>query len=104
MELNQLTALSPIDGRYRDKVSELAAFFSEFGLIRYRVLIEVEYLIALSDAGLPQLAPLTPREREDLRKVYLSFTEADAAEIKKTEQVTNHDVKAVEYFLKDQLI
>lgn len=103
MELNVLTAISPIDGRYRSKVDALAPFFSEFGLIRYRVLVEVEYLIALADSGLKQLAPLTQNQKEVLRNSYKAFTEADALKIKSIEKTTNHDVKAVEYFVKEQL-
>ena len=103
MELTPLTALSPVDGRYRTKVTELARFFSEFGLIRYRFHVEVEYLIALSDAGLPQLAPLTEAQRNALRERVANFSENDALTIKKTEETTNHDVKAVEYFLKEVL-
>lgn len=103
MELNQLTAISPIDGRYREKVQELAQFFSEFGLIRYRLRVEVEYLIALSDAELPQLPPLSGSERVALRALYLGFSQADAERIKAFEQTTNHDVKAVEYFMKERL-
>lgn len=103
MELNKLTAISPIDGRYRGKVEELAQYFSEFGLIKYRVLVEVEYFIALVDAGIDALNDF-PKERfDDLRAIYINFTEADALEIKATERVTNHDVKAVEYFLKDKM-
>jgi len=103
MELNKLTAISPIDGRYRGKVDELAQYFSEFGLIKYRVLVEVEYLIALVNSGIAPLQDF-PKERfEDLRAIYTNFTEADALEIKATERVTNHDVKAVEYFLKDKM-
>ncbi len=103
MELNALTAISPIDGRYRSKVEALAPYFSEFGLIRYRVLVEVEYLIALSDFGLKQLAPLTGEQKAALRKCHTQFTEADALKIKATEKITNHDVKAVEYFVKEKL-
>lgn len=103
MELNKLTAISPIDGRYRGKVEELAQYFSEFGLIKYRVLVEVEYFIALVNTGIDALNDF-PKERfEDLRAIYKDFTEADALEIKATERVTNHDVKAVEYFLKDKM-
>jgi adenylosuccinate lyase len=103
MELNKLTAISPIDGRYRGKVEELAHYFSEFGLIKYRVLVEVEYFIALVDTGIEALNDF-PKERvDDLRAIYKNFTEADALEIKATERVTNHDVKAVEYFLKDKM-
>lgn len=103
MELNTLTAISPIDGRYRRKVAELAPYFSEFGLIRYRVLIEIEYLITLSTSGISPMAAFPKDKFEDLRAVYKNFTEEDALEIKTTERTTNHDVKAVEYFVKDRL-
>lgn len=103
MELNTLTAISPIDGRYRRKVAELAPYFSEFGLIRYRVLIEIEYLITLSTSGISPMATFPKDKFEDLRAVYKNFTEEDALEIKTTERTTNHDVKAVEYFVKDRL-
>ena len=103
MELNKLTAISPIDGRYRGKVEELAQYFSEFGLIKYRVLVEVEYFIALVYTGVDALNDF-PKERfKDLRAIYKNFTEDDALEIKNNERVTNHDVKAVEYFLKDKM-
>lgn len=103
MRLNELTALSPIDGRYRRKTSELAPFLSEWGLMKYRVHVEVEYFIELSklDAlGIPGLSEL---QVESLRKVYREFSESDAEAIKAFEKVTNHDVKAVEYFLKDKM-
>lgn len=103
MKLSALTALSPVDGRYRNKVDALTPYFSEYGLIKYRIRIEVEYLIALSDAGLPQLAPLTAKQRDRLRKAWINFTEDDAQTIKDTEKITNHDVKAVEYYLKAEL-
>ncbi len=103
MELNKLTAISPIDGRYRGKVDELAQYFSEFGLIKYRVLVEVEYLIALVNLGIAPLQDFPKDRFEDLRAIYTNFTEADALEIKATERVTNHDVKAVEYFLKNKM-
>jgi adenylosuccinate lyase len=103
MEFTPLTAISPVDGRYRNKVDQLAAYFSEFGLIRYRFHVEVEYLIALSDVGLPQLPPLSEAHRAELRRKVNAFSEADALAIKKTEETTNHDVKAVEYFLKSVL-
>jgi adenylosuccinate lyase len=102
MLLNALTAISPIDGRYRSKVEELSAYFSEFGLTRYRVLVEVEYFIALCKLPLPQLKALEQYPFADLQAIYLNFSEADAQQIKETEKVTNHDVKAVEYFLKDK--
>jgi adenylosuccinate lyase len=104
MELNALTAISPVDGRYRGKTNELAPYFSEFGLIKYRVRVEVEYLISLVESNVEPLKDF-PREKFDsLRNCYLNFTENDALWIKNSEKVTNHDVKAVEYFLKEQMI
>jgi adenylosuccinate lyase len=103
MSLSPLTAISPVDGRYRSKVEELAPYFSEYGLMRYRVLVEVEYFIALTEIPLPQLRPLTTVERDQLGDIYEKFSEADAQEIKRYEATTNHDVKAVEYFLKDKM-
>lgn len=103
MELTQLSAISPVDGRYRSKVANLAPYFSEFGLIRYRVLVEVEYFIALAEIPLEQLNGVTESQKESLRDLYRNFTEADAMKIKDTEKVTNHDVKAVEYFVKEGL-
>jgi adenylosuccinate lyase len=100
MELNALTAISPVDGRYRSKVEELAPYFSEFGLIRYRVFVEIEYFIALSRYKIPQLEGLSKEHFDSLRAVYQNISLEDAEEIKKTEKITNHDVKAVEYFLK----
>lgn len=103
MELNTLTAISPVDGRYRSQLTELAKYFSEFGLIRYRVLVEIEYYLALCRLPLPQLTGVNPDKHEELRKVYLNFSEEDAMAIKQLEKTTNHDVKAVEYFLKEKL-
>jgi adenylosuccinate lyase len=103
MELNALTAISPVDGRYRRVTSELAAYFSEFGLIRYRVQVEIDYFILLSQQGLPQLPKLDAQQAENLRSVYKHFSFADAEVIKETEKTTNHDVKAVEYFIKEKL-
>ena len=103
MQLNTLTAISPIDGRYRRQVEKLAPYFSEFGLIRYRIRIEVEYFIALCELPLPQLEGFDKTIYADLRALYLEFTEADALRIKEIESVTNHDVKAVEYFIKEKL-
>jgi adenylosuccinate lyase len=100
MQLNSLTAISPVDGRYRSKTESLAPYFSEFGLIHYRVKVEIEYFIALCQIPLPQLADFNPALFPELRKIYQNFSEADALEIKETEKVTNHDVKAVEYFIK----
>jgi adenylosuccinate lyase len=102
MELNKLTAISPVDGRYRTKAEALSNYFSEFGLISYRVMIEVEYFIALCEAGIPQLPTLSPEQQEKLRRIYTAFSEADAQKVKDIEKVTNHDVKAVEYFVKEQ--
>lgn len=102
MELNSLTAISPIDGRYRSKAEALASYFSEFALIKYRVQVEVEYFIALCELPLPQLTDISRDIFGSLRNIYLNFTEADAKRIKDIESVTNHDVKAVEYFLKEQ--
>ncbi len=100
MELTTLTAISPIDGRYRSKCEKLDEYFSEFGLIRYRVRVEVEYFIALTHEGLPQLKGIENVEK--LREIYQNFSLEDARRIKEIESVTNHDVKAVEYFLKEQ--
>ena len=102
MELDVLTAISPIDGRYRGKTDVLAAYFSEFALMRYRVRVEVEYFIALCELPLPQLTTVDRGVFETLRNIYRNFSEADAARVKEIEGVTNHDVKAVEYFLKEQ--
>ena len=103
MDLNTLTAISPIDGRYRNKVNELAPYFSEYGLIKYRVLIEVEYFIALVNFDLEPLSDFPKEKLESLRAIYTDFTEADAKVIKETEKTTNHDVKAVEYFVKEKM-
>ena len=103
MELNQFTAISPIDGRYRKTVKTLARYFSEFALIRYRVLVEAEYFIALSELGLPELKPVPATVRRKLRKLYYEFKPFYVKQIKRIELTTNHDVKAVEYFLKDSL-
>ena len=103
MNYTPLTAISPIDGRYHSKTKALQAYFSEYGLIRYRVLVEVEYFIALSEIPLPSLEGLSNQKKEELRKIYIDFSEEDANWIKETEKTTNHDVKAVEYFLKDRM-
>ncbi|MGB3591942.1 MAG: adenylosuccinate lyase [Nonlabens sp.] len=97
-----LQAISPIDGRYRSKVDELAPFFSEFALIKYRVLVEIEYFIKLSDAQLKGPPQLSEDQKVSLRNIYQQFTLIDAQEIKEIEKVTNHDVKAVEYFIKER--
>lgn len=103
MELTNLTAISPIDGRYRKVTENLATYFSEFGLIKYRVQIEIDYFILLAQQGLPQLPKLSNSQIESLKSVYQNFSFADAQIIKETEKTTNHDVKAVEYFIKDKL-
>ncbi len=102
MELNLLTAISPIDGRYRSKVENLQLYFSEYALIKYRVLVEVEYFIALCELPLPQLATFNKNNFELLRQIAAIFSLEDAQRIKDIEKVTNHDVKAVEYFLKEE--
>lgn len=102
MNLSSLTAISPIDGRYRAKAEKLDLYFSEFALIRYRVKVEVEYFIALCKIPLPQLSSVDSNKFEDLRKIYENFSIENAQHIKEIESVTNHDVKAVEYFLKEK--
>ncbi|MGN0219671.1 MAG: adenylosuccinate lyase [Muribaculaceae bacterium] len=102
MELTQLTAISPVDGRYRSKCEALENYFSEYALIRYRVKVEIEYFIALCCLPLPQLADAPADAVESLRDIYRNFSVADAAKVKSIESVTNHDVKAVEYFIKEQ--
>ena len=103
MELSALTAITPVDGRYRRQVINLAPYFSEFGLIRYRVRIEIEYFIALCEWPVPQLADVDTSLFPALRGLYKNFTEADALRVKAIEATTNHDVKAVEYFIKEKL-
>ena len=100
MELSILTAISPVDGRYRGKVEALAPYYSEFALIKYRVRVEIEYFIALCELPVPQLAGVDKNLFESLRDIYRNFSLADANVVKDTEKVTNHDVKAVEYFIK----
>ena len=102
MELNSLTAISPVDGRYRSKVDELDEYFSEYGLIKYRLMIEVEYFIALCEIPLPQLKDFRQDDFQSLRSIYEEFDIADAEKIKEREKITNHDVKAVEYYLKEK--
>jgi adenylosuccinate lyase len=106
MELQALTAISPIDGRYRNQVAHLAEYFSEYALIKYRVHVEIEYIIALSEAKLKGFKPFTPAQIKNIRKIVANFSLENALEIKNIEKTTNHDVKAVEYFIKacfDQL-
>ena len=102
MELSQLTAVSPLDGRYRPKISELDAYFSEYALIRYRVRVEIEYFIALCRIPLPQLRTFPAYHFESLRNIYSDFSMSDALRIKEIENTTNHDVKAVEYFIREK--
>ena len=102
MTLNTLNAISPIDGRYRSKVENFAPYFSEKALIKYRVQVEIEYFIALCEIPLPQLANFDKNLFPKLRKIYTDFSDEDAQRIKDIEKVTNHDVKAVEYFIKEE--
>ena len=102
MDLSVLTAISPIDGRYRSKTEPLSEYFSEYALIRYRIRVEVEYFITLCELPLPQLADFDHSLFEQLRDIYRNFTTADAQRVKDIEKVTNHDVKAVEYFIKER--
>ncbi len=103
MELDLLTAISPIDGRYRSKTQQLADYFSEYALIRYRVRVEIEYFITLCELPLPQLEGFNRNLFDSLRDIYRHFTEKDASRVKEIEQTTNHDVKAVEYFIKEKI-
>jgi len=102
MELNPLTSISPVDGRYSKQTEELSKYFSEFALIKYRVFIELEYFVALSSVALPQLTGIRKEQMKKIRKIYADFTVEDAQKIKDIEKITNHDVKAVEYFLKEK--
>ena len=102
MSLTPLNAISPIDGRYRSKSNELAAYFSEEALIKYRVLVEIEYFIALCAVPLSQLENFDKQLFPELRSIYKNFSTADAKAIKEIEGITNHDVKAVEYFIKEK--
>ena len=103
MKLDELTAISPIDGRYRNKTVALADYFSEYALIRYRVRVEIEYFISLCELLLPQLADFNKSLFARLRDIYMQFSEADAQRVKDIEKITNHDVKAVEYFIKEEI-
>jgi adenylosuccinate lyase len=103
MALSPLTAISPIDGRYHNNTASLSAYFSEFALIKYRVFVEVEYFIHLSQSGIPQLSQIDASFFPKMREIYTEFSEEDALWIKNKEKETNHDVKAVEYFLKDRM-
>ncbi len=103
MDLDILTAVSPVDGRYRSKTEVLAPYYSEYALMKYRVRVEIEYFITLCELPLPQLAGLDHARFDELRAIYQNFSEADAAHVKEIESVTNHDVKAIEYFIKEKL-
>jgi len=102
MAFSSLDAISPVDGRYRDKTEILAGYFSESALIRYRILVEIEYFIALCEIPLIQLITIDKSLFSELRSIYTSFTNDDAQKVKDIEKITNHDVKAVEYFLKEK--
>src|SRR5579872_1551496 len=102
MTLTPLSAISPIDGRYRSTTSKLANYFSEYALIKYRIFVEIEYFIALCEHPLPQLRDFDKSVSEKLRAIYRNFSEKDAESIKEIEKITNHDVKAVEYFIKQE--
>ena len=102
MKLDILTAISPVDGRYRGKTEKLADYFSEYALIRYRVRVEIEYFISLCELPLPQLSSFDKGLFDKLRDIYRNFSEDDARRVKEIEKTTNHDVKAVEYFIKEQ--
>ena len=102
MGISELTAISPVDGRYRSKVEELAAYFSEFSLIKYRIKVEIEYFISLCSIPLPQLASMDRSKFDKLRDIYMKLKQEDAEEVKKIEKKANHDVKAVEYFIKQK--
>ena len=99
MELSVLTAISPVDGRYRSKAEPLAGYFSEYALIKYRVFVEIEYFIALCELPLPQLEGVDKTSYPRIREIYKNFTLENALRVKEIEKVTNHDVKAVEYFI-----
>ncbi|PWL30560.1 MAG: adenylosuccinate lyase [Fluviicola sp. XM-24bin1] len=103
MNFSSLTAISPVDGRYQGKTQELQSYFSEFGLIRYRVIVEVEYFIAMVESGVAPLQSFPKEKYQALREICSNFSEEDAQWIKDTEKVTNHDVKAVEYFVKEKM-
>ena len=102
MDLSTLTAISPLDGRYRRSTAPLADFFSEYALIKYRLRVEIEYFIALCNLPLPQLVDFDSSQFEALRELYHTFSPDDARKIKEIESITNHDVKAVEYYIKEE--
>ena len=102
MQLNNLTAISPIDGRYRKKLEALSNYFSEFALIKYRVFVEIQYFIALWELEIPQLSKLSKNSVKNIEQIFLGFSIEDAMYIKEIEEKINHDVKAIEYFIKDK--
>lgn len=102
MDLDILTAVSPIDGRYRAKTEPLAPYFSEYALMKYRVRVEIEYFITLCELPLPQLKDFPHELFDTLREIYQNFSEQNAARVKEIESITNHDVKAIEYFIKEE--
>lgn len=102
MELSALTSISPVDGRYRNQTAELAKYFSEYALIRYRVFVEAEYFVSLCELQLPQLKGISKEQQKKIRNIYNDFNPAEALKIKETEKITNHDVKSVEYYLKEK--
>ena len=104
MSEHNLNAISPIDGRYASKTSELNDFFSEKALMKYRLVVEIEYFISLCESGIPELKDFDATKFSSLREIYLNFSDKDAMEIKEVEETTNHDVKAVEYFLKEKFV
>jgi len=103
MDFSPLTSVSPIDGRYHNKTTALSDYFSEYALFRYRTRVEIEYFIALCQLPLPGLEKFDTSVFEKLRKIYQNFTPADAQDVKEIEKTTNHDVKAVEYFIKNKM-
>ena len=102
MKLDLLTAISPIDGRYRTKINELTPYFSEYGLIKYRILVEIEYFIHLCEVPLPQLATIKSEDFVKIRSIFENFDVTQAERVKEIESITNHDVKAVEYYIKEE--
>lgn len=102
MVFNELTAISPVDGRYYKTANPLSSYFSEYALIQYRIKVEIEYYIALCELPLPQLKNFPKEKFVELREIYLHFSESDAKRVKEIEKITNHDVKAVEYLIKEK--
>ncbi|HKK62972.1 MAG TPA: hypothetical protein VJ951_10435, partial [Bacteroidales bacterium] len=102
MSLRSLLAVSPVDGRYRPKIKDLESYFSEYALIKYRIHVEIEYFISLVKVGVPQLEKFPGDKVDTIREIYKSFTPEDGLRVKEIEGVTNHDVKAVEYYIKEK--